>query len=387
MKKISFFYKDFGALSSAVAQRGNFFADAVLKHAAHEDVDLLTYCVNLGDTLGQSRLRAQTVLSLKKDNRAGFLARAFDELLIGLHVGWSSIYRRSDIFVVSTPPYLSGLVIAFFQIFLRRQFAIDVRDMYPRAYLDTGLIRNGGVLHRLFDGINRFVFKRAVFIVCATQGQAGEISELAEKVSPTIIYNGFPEYFLDIERPRTDGFRVVTHGTLGIYQNVEFILRLAQSLEQDDIEFVIIGQGNKAELVKKSHAANISFLGELPFDKVAEVVAACDVGLCVRDDTPQSRYSFPVKAWEYIGLKMPTLIYPRCEVSEIFPDVDGLHTFNQLDIESFRITILNLKGLKKNSGRTLLLQYDNVINAFTREALAAKFAEQVFHKGYANAKN
>ena len=377
MTKISFFYRDFGAMSGAVAQRGNFFADAVLRHGGHEDVDLLIYCANLGDTPQQARLRAQTVFSLNKDNRSSFLARALDEFLIGLHVGLKSVFRRSDLFVISTPPYISGLVISLLQIFFRRQFAIDVRDMYPRAYLDAGLIRDGGVLHRIFNRMNRFIFERASFIVCATQGQAGEISELAEKAAPTAVYNGFPEYFLDIERPDNCGFRVVTHGTLGVYQNVEFSLALAQSLVSDNVEFVFIGQGSKADLVAHASGANVSYLGELPFAQVVEQVAACDVGLCVRDNTPQSRYSFPVKAWEYIGLKMPTLIYPPCEVSDVFPNMDGLHSFDELDVEKFKAVILQLKADKEAKGAAGLGLKGETLTGFTRQALAKKFLDLV----------
>ena len=378
MKKICFFYRDFGALPGAPAARGNFFADAILQDETHDGVDLLIYCAKLGDTPRQACLRAQTVFSLNQDNRAGFLARAWDELLIGMHVGFKSVFRRSDLFVISTPPYISGLVIALFQIFFRREFAIDVRDMYPLAYLDAGLIRDGGVLHRIFNGLNRFIFKRAAFIVCATQGQANDISELAENAAPTTIYNGFPESFLDIERPEHSGFRVVTHGTLGVYQNVEFSLALAQSLAEDNVEFVCIGQGSKADLVAQSSGANVSYLGELPFSRVVEQVAACDVGLCVRDDAPQSRYSFPVKAWEYIGLKMPTLIYPPCEVSDVFPNINGIHSFEALDVEKFKTVILQLKADKEAKGAAELALNGDALTGFTRQALAKKFVELVF---------
>jgi glycosyltransferase involved in cell wall biosynthesis len=378
-KKISFFYRDIGKVAGAVAQRGNYFVDAVIRHPAASGADVHVYCVNYRGRPPKGGASVTGVRSLKTDNKAGFLYRAIDEILIGFSVGVRSQVRRSDLFVISTPPYISGLVIAFFQILFGRAYAIDIRDMYPRAYLDAGLLRQGGSLHRLFMLINRFIFKRAAFIVCATEGQRGEVDELISETATTTIYNGFPGSLLRIDRPQTDGFRVVTHGTLGVYQNVEFILQLAQSLEQDDIEFVVIGQGNKAEMVEKAEATNISFLGELPFEQVITQVAACDVGLCVRDDTPQSRYSFPVKAWEYIGLKMPTLIYPRCEVSDVFPNLDGLKTFDVLDLESFRAAFLDLKAQKNKEAGVLALQDDNTINTYTREELAGKFADLVIH--------
>ena len=141
------------------------------------------------------------------------------------------------------------------------------------------------------------------------------------------------------------------------------------------MEFVIIGQGTKAEMVKQATATNISFLGELPIDEVIEQVAACDVGLCIRDETAQSKYSFPVKAWEYIGLKMPMLVYPRCEVSDVFPDMDGLTTFDTLDQEAFKESILKLKKKKQKEQIVRISGYENDINDFTREAQAKKFAK------------
>ena len=377
MKKITLFYRDFGSISGAVAQRGNYFAEAVLQHRELEDVDLVVYCANVGKFPPRRNMRIDRVFSLNKGNRSSFFARILDEILVGIHVGIKSALRRSDLFVISTPPYISGLIISLFQLTFGQPFALDVRDMYPRAYLDAHLIREGGLAHRLFNILTRFVLKRAVFIVCATQGQAREINELTDKVMPITIYNGFPKFFLDIKRPKREGFRVVTHGNLGIYQNVEFVLALAKSLEQDDVEFVIIGHGIKGDLVSKVPGKNF-YLGELPFDQVIEQIVECDVGLCVRDDSPQSRYSFPVKAWEYIGLKMPTLIYPRCEVSDVFPDLEGLFTFDTLNIEDFRLAILNLRAQKRAADGVLALRGTINFELYTREALAKKLAEQIF---------
>lgn len=373
--KITFFYRDFGNVPSAVAQRGNYFIDAVWEGLADKNPDLAVYCVNVGEKIDQSKFKVKKISNIKIVKGTGFLARAIDELYIGFGVAFKSLFRRSDLFVISTPPYISGLILALCQILLGRSYAIDVRDMYPRAYLDAGLLCEGGFIHRILNYINKIIFKKSTFVVCATKGQAGEISLLTGVVKPTTIYNGFPSSFLKAKRPQRDGFRVVTHGTLGVYQNIEFILQLAQSLEHQDVEFVIIGQGTKAEMVKQATATNISFLGELPIDEVIEQVAACDVGLCIRDETAQSKYSFPVKAWEYIGLKMPMLVYPRCEVSDVFPDMDGLTTFDTLDQEAFKESILKLKKKKQKEQIVRISGYENDINDFTREAQAKKFAK------------
>jgi len=377
MQRISFFYRDTGDIASAVAQRGNYFIDAVKKHPAADGYDLMVYCVNSSGHSRDEGVRVKTFRSLAQGNTAGFFARAIDEMFIGLLIGFASIFRRSDLFVISMPPYLSAIIIIFFQILLRRSYAIDIRDMYPRAYLDAGLIRDDGVLHSFFQSINKFIFKRATFIICATRGQRREVSLLGFEDSAITIYNGFPEALLRAERSSTDGFRVVTHGTLGIYQNIDFIIELAESLEQENIEFVVIGHGNKAGAIEQASCKNILYLGELSFDETIEKVASCDVGLCVRDNSPQSRYSFPVKAWEYIGLKMPILIYPRCEVSDVFPKLDGLHTFDKLTLEAFRSSILYFREIKKKNKADLLLQDSAGINAYTREILAEKFANLV----------
>ena len=378
MKNISFFYKDFGSVSSAVAQRGKYFTDAVLKHPSANDAKLLIYCVNHSVEQKHSGTEVRRVKSLKKDNKSGFFLRAIDELLTGISIGFSSFLRKSDLFVISTPPYLSGLIIAFFQIIFRRRFALDIRDMYPRTYLDAGIITENGIIHRFLNAVNRFIFKRAAFIVCATQGQKLEIFNFTNRPDVSVVYNGFPSSLLQIKKNKTEGFHVVTHGTLGTYQNVEFILELSKNLENDGVEFLIIGKGSKSKIVEAFDSKNIQFLGELPFDQIVEHLASSDVGLCVRDNSPQSRYSFPVKAWEYIGLKMPMLIYPICEVSDVFPDIEGVHTFNNLDIKKFRNIILTLKKQKEILGVSPNLQDVKKINTFTREALAGKFAEIVF---------
>lgn len=377
MKKISFFFRDIGNIAGAVAQRGNYFVDAVLNHPNTKGADLQVFCVNSNEEKMLQDVKVVAVKALNQDNRSSFFKRAIDEFFIGLSVGFKSVSRNSDLFVISTPPYISGIIIALFQILLKRRYAIDLRDMYPRAYVDSGIIESGSWLHKLFDVVNKLIFARAAFIVCATKGQASEVQALSVDAKPITIYNGFPEYLLHITRPKSDGFRVVTHGTLGVYQNIEFILDLARSLEQDEVEFVIIGQGSKASMIKQANVASIKLLDELPFEEVIKEVALCDVGLCVRDNSTQSRYSFPVKAWEYIGLKMPTLIYPRCEASDLFPAVDGFYTFNDLNIETMKETILDLKRQKLEKDSMLFLKNKEEIRNYTRENLAKNFSELV----------
>ena len=99
---------------------------------------------------------------------------------------------------------------------------------------------------------------------------------------------------------------------MGVYQNIEFSLALTQSLAADNVEFVFIGQGSKADLVAQAGNFNVLYLGELPFAQVVEQVAACDVGLCVRVHSPQSRYSFPVKPGVY-RFKNADMVCPPCE--------------------------------------------------------------------------
>ena len=72
---------------------------------------------------------------------------------------------------------------------------------------------------------------------------------------------------------------------------------------------------------------------------------------------------------------MPTLIYPRCEVSDVFPDLPSLYTYDSLDLNDFRATILGLKDQKKETGVYFSLKDDIKISKYTREALARKFAD------------
>lgn len=376
--KISFFYRDIGNIPGAVAQRGNYFLEAIAGFSSENRPNLFVFCVNFKPSNPQFSFEFKMVKSIGSKNKSNFLVRIIAELLVGFQIGFKSIFIKSDLFIISTPPYLSGLLIALFQIMMRRSFALDIRDLYPRAYLDIKIISENGVLHKFFNKLNQYIFSKAAFVVCATQGQLSEISSISPKLDATTIYNGFPSRLLKIRREPRGNFKVVTHGTLGLYQNLNFILELANNLKNENIEFVVIGDGTKAKLIDPLRYVNVTFLGELSYEDVIHEVARCDLGICIRDNTIQSKYSFPVKAWEYIGLRMPLLVYPKCEVSNVFPELDGLYTFQKLEVEAFRKVILNLKHKKMTGECSLILKELDLIEQYTRETLSFKFAEIVY---------
>lgn len=101
-------------------------------------------------------------------------------------------------------------------------------------------------------------------------------------------------------------------GNIGIPQNLESIVTLANLIEQDDpnnnIQFVIVGQGTEANKIKNlcANKNNIKFIDFLDSKDYENLVQACDIGivsLSPRFTVP----NFPAKVTSYLKCNIPIL--------------------------------------------------------------------------------
>lgn len=227
---------------------------------------------------------------------------AFAFLLASLNL------KRHDVAIVYSPPLPLGLTAWVLKKQRGTPFILNVQDLFPQSIIDLGILKNHFLI-RVFEAIERFLYKRADLITVHSDGNKDHIlnklkkdkkdmkrtkKEAIEKVKvvpnwvdtgfikPADRMNGFRrEYGLN------DAFVVSFAGVLGYSQDVDVILEAAQIIGKrrlrPEIIFLIVGDGvEKNRLQAKAQELclkNVYFLPMQPRERYPNVLHASDVGL------------------------------------------------------------------------------------------------------------
>lgn len=337
------FFQHMPPYSGAAALRGHSVVSglALLRDQTRDAVRVFT------TTRAASRIPGAEVVSIdvpEVENSEGLVARMIGEIRMGLAAARVMFgASRCDLAIISTPGYLTALIITARARRKRIPYVVELRDVYPQVYAEAGLLRRGSLPYRFFAKRSRRMYEGARLVIAATRGLAREVTQESPQARVAHVYNGFPSSLRSRKATKHRRFTVCFHGTMGFFQDIETLLRVAERLAPYDIEMVVIGYGRKEGLLQEARLQNLHFLGRLSFERTIEEVERCHLGLCLRLDDGISKDAFPVKIWEYLGLGIPSIVTPPCEAGD-FLEAEGCGL--QLpagNVESLVETVLRLK--------------------------------------------
>ena len=245
---------------------------------------------------------------------------------------------RRDIDVVygSTPHLLTGLAAWMIARIRRVPFVLEVRDLWPRVFVDMGRLSPSSVTYWALRSLERFLYRHADEIVVLAKGSEQAVRTVVPEASISFIPNGSDPAMWETDEDRDDlraafGFEgsiAVYAGAHGPANGLNAILEAAEDLEDTDVTFVLVGGGiDKMRLVNRARTRgldNVRFLDPVPKQELARLFAAADVGLHVLADVPVFRYGVsPNKLFDYMAAGLPLITNCPGEVGELVTEVQA----------------------------------------------------------------
>ncbi len=216
------------------------------------------------------------------------------------------------------------------------------------------------------------MYKYASAVTTATDGLKSIIPISVRNV--TAIYNGFPSSLISYAAAKHKKFTVCFHGVMGYFQDIEKLVELIKHPEMHDIDFVVIGYGRKSDFFRSLDAKNCRFLGRLSYNETMQQISICHLGISMRSNNIISRDSFPVKVWEYIGLGIPSLVYPKSEAGDFLESNNcgiQLSSNNVDDISKIIMSVKSNKSMYDEMVRSCCL----IRSSYTRENMSRGFTK------------
>ncbi len=262
-------------------------------------------------------------------DRSGFLGRLVNyfsfTFMVLLHL--PEIGRYRSVVVYSNPPILPWIASWAKALFGTRLVFVSY-DLYPEVATVTDTLRQGSMICRLMNHINRCVFRRGDRIVSLASEQRAYI--LANRdVAPdkvTVIPNWYPDEN-QAPSPGENRFRtlaggrfVVSYfGNMGTMQDMRTILDAIRELRgEKDILFLFAGHGNKLEklknIVAQESIPNVAVYDFLHGSDFQDALAASHCAL-VSLEEGATGLCVPSKTYCYMRRGIPLLaVMDKCDI-------------------------------------------------------------------------
>ncbi|MBQ9693478.1 MAG: glycosyltransferase family 4 protein [Kiritimatiellae bacterium] len=222
---------------------------------------------------------------------------------------------KPDIVIAPSPPLTIGLSAWAIALVRRAHYIYNVQELYPDIAVNLGVIRNQYII-RFFRKLERFIYEKAVAVTSITPAMCALIAQRTHPSKVHLIPN-----FVDLtdvktvarenafakEHHLTDKFVITYAGNMGIPQNLEVLINLAQLIPSITILFV--GDGGDANRLKQiaTGLSNVRFVPYQPLSRMPEIYACSDL-FYVGQDPKACSDGIPSKIYRILGNKKPLLI-------------------------------------------------------------------------------
>lgn len=263
----------------------------------------------------------------------GFFFRTLDFISYSVPAIFASLFQKNQDIVVATSPQFfvacTGWIVA---ILKRRNFILEIADLWPASIVGVGMLRAGFLL-TLLEKLELFLYKQADALIVLTSSYKKNMVERGiEESKIHVILNGVE---LDRYKPTTkdrqlaqelhieNSFVIGYIGTLGMAQGLENVLDTAELLRKNArVRFLFVGSGAARDSLlaekEKRNLSNVIFVGAQPKESVQRYWSLCDVVLVHLKDMPIFKTVIPSKLFEAMGMGLPILLVaPEGEASQL----------------------------------------------------------------------
>lgn len=252
------------------------------------------------------------------------IGRAVRYVLLNLAFVWKGLRTKADVMFIDSTPPTQGFMAAFLKKCKRIPIVYNLQDIFPDSLVHTGLSTENSLAFKIGRWMENVTYRNAdKIIVISEDFKANIMAKGVPEEKIEVVYNWvdeqavhrvpreenplFAEYGLD-----PDKFYVAYSGNIGLTQNMELLLDVAERLQaQTDIGFVLVGDGAYLETLKQRIAEkelkNIALLPFQPYSAIANVFSLGDAGLII-SKAGVGNNSVPSKTWSYMAAETPLLV-------------------------------------------------------------------------------
>ncbi|WP_242134046.1 glycosyltransferase family 4 protein [Aestuariivivens marinum] len=312
----------------------------------------------------------------------GFVKRIMDYLSFMLSSFFVGLFVRTDIIVATSPQFFTAISGRWLSFWKQKPWVMEVRDLWPESIKAVGAMDTNLII-RFFEILEKRMYKKASKIVVVTDTFRDELIKKhgISSFKIAVVKNGANlDLFVPQEKNQSlleqltlkNKFVIGYIGTHGMAHALDFVLKAANNIKNENIHFLFIGSGAKKQelltLKEQLGLNNVTMLDLVPKEEVKEYISIMDVSLVnlKRSDTFKS--VIPSKIFENVAMHKPILLGVEGESKKIIEDYGVGEAFEPENEKEF---LNKLYKMVENPER-YNENFNNLLKDFERKVLANK---------------
>ena len=283
--------------------------------------------------------------------------------------------------------YAGSALVIFMRLLTRKEIIYNALSTFYDSMIVS---RFGGTLFSLRSAwyylIDLIAFRCAdkVFLECQAQKDlAVRVYRISpEKLSVHFIGTDDTQFYFDPAVQKLKDFTVVFRGMFLPEAGVDVVLRAAKELEQENIQFRVLGSGllkKEVEgLIEQLKPTNVEPVTKrLPTEVLRNKMLECHLSLGQMANHPRVHTTIPHKAFESIAMKLPYLTGNNKGVMEVLGDGETCFAVSPGDSHALARKLIELRDNPKELERVAYNACRLYQREFTTKVLAKKIIEKI----------
>lgn len=278
--------------------------------------------------------------------------------------------KGAHLLIVTNPP-----ISPFISFFVPNSYSLLFYDIYIETLGKVLPLRNKSILSQIWVWLHKKSLKDAASIFTLTEGMKAKLENFVSNkcisVVPIWTDNDSQKPILREENSfihsnNLDGkFIVMYSGNLGLNNDLDIILKVAKTIRNPQIQFLIVGEGiGKSVLVKqaaKLSLTNVQFMNWQPSTMLPYSLAAADIAI-VTLSSNLSNNAIPSKFFNYLAAGSPILsIAPvHSDLAKLIAENGVGQNFHRDDIDKI---VFFIESFASNEGEKSMFKINSLKTA------------------------
>lgn len=270
-----------------------------------------------------------------------------------IRLGWNF---QPDVIIATSTPLTVGLPALVLSWRHRAPFVFEVRDLWPEAPIQMGVIRNP-IIIRLLRWFEKLIYEKAVHVIALSPGmregilRAGVPSDKVTVIPNSSDVGLFQPGPVDTEFLLERGLEVrptiAYAGTLGEANAIDVLGAAAVELKKrkSSLQIVVAGDGKYRQyldrLIEREGLDNLVLLGKVSKQDVARLYKASMAGLVLFSDVPILQTNSPNKFFDLLAAGRPVITNMRGWIAELVREHDIGYVAEGSDVQGLTNAMLN----------------------------------------------
>ena len=269
----------------------------------------------------------------------GMIANYLSFMVSGMLAGKMKNIKADLVFSFEVSPMTQVMTGISFAKKLHVPHYLYVQDLWPENVITVTGIRNPLIIKPI-DKMVDYIYKNSDQIFATSPSFVEALCNRKVAVNREKVHY-WPQYAEEFYKPidksiakevaaaygipNDDSFKIIFTGNVGTAQGIDILPQTAELLKNENIKFVIIGDGRYLEkLVSDIKSRQLEkmfiFVARQPAEKIPVLLSACDVAFISFADDELWKMTIPAKLQSYMACGMPIIAVADGETKRIIEE-------------------------------------------------------------------